>query len=72
MFSHYGGDIESWLLHIKISHGSRIFGKKPDNKRRLKLEDLELGMENFKIAKENKLLKEKEEFDKRMIQTMFL
>ena len=26
-FKNFGGDIESWLLHSKIEHAKRVFGK---------------------------------------------
>ena len=53
MFENYGGDIESWLLHIKINHGSRIFGKHPKHRRKLILNDLIEGLKLFKESKNN-------------------
>ena len=71
MFENFGGDIESWFLHVKISHGVRIFGKHPKLRRKINLEDLKNGLEQFKVAKENKHLKDKLEHDKRMINTLY-
>ena len=71
MFENFGGDIESWYLHIKIAHGVRIFGKHPKYRRNINMDDLKIGLENFKIAKENTHQKEKLEAQKRIIQTMY-
>jgi hypothetical protein len=71
MFENFGGDIESWYLHIKIAHGVRIFGKHPKYRRSINMEDLKIGLENFKTAKENTHQKEKLEAQKRIIQTMY-
>ena len=53
MFENFGGDIESWLLHIKINHGSRIFGKHPKHRRILNITDLIDGLKLFKESKNN-------------------
>ena len=71
MFENFGGDIESWYLHIKIAHGVRIFGKHPKFRRTINMDDLKIGLENFKTAKENTHQKEKLEEQKRIIQTMY-
>ncbi len=62
MFLNYGGDIESWLLHIKIEHGVRIFGKHPKLRKIITIEDIEIGLKQFKIAKDNNN-KKKSEFN---------
>ena len=72
MFVNFGGDIESWLLHIKIEHGTRIFGKHPRMRRILTIDDLNNGLNQFKIAKENKSKKEKEEMDKYLYNTLYI
>ena len=72
MFENFGGDIESWLLHIKIEHGVRIFGKHPKLRRFINIDDLNNGLEQFKLAKENKHTKEKEEIQKRIRETMYM
>ena len=71
MFDNFGGDIESWLLHVKIEHGVRIFGKHPKFRRCINTDDLKKGLEYFKVAKENKHQKEKLEHDKSMMQTLY-
>ena len=53
-FENFGGDIESWLLHIKIEHGVRIFGKHPKYRKIINIDDLKIGLETFKKAKINK------------------
>jgi SpoVK/Ycf46/Vps4 family AAA+-type ATPase len=72
MFKNFGGDIESWILQIKIEHGVRIFGKHPRYRRILILDDLRSGLKQFKIAKEDKLEKERLEFNKHIAATMYM
>ena len=60
LFSNYGGDIESWLLHVKIEHGIRIFGKHPKYRKMIILNDLINGLNEFKSLKINKLNSDKE------------
>jgi Cdc6-like AAA superfamily ATPase len=71
MFENFGGDIESWLLHVKIEHGVRIFGKHPKYRRCINESDLVKGLEQFKTAKENKHQKEKLEHDRMMMRTLY-
>ena len=71
MFENFGGDIESWLLHIKIDHGVRIFGKHPRLRRLISMDDLKNGLCQFKLAKENKHTKERDEIQKRIRETLY-
>ena len=71
MFENFGGDIESWMLHIKIEHGVRIFGKHPKFRKMINYNDLKNGLENFKKAKENTYTKEKLEKDKHIINNLY-
>jgi hypothetical protein len=71
MFTNYGGDIESWMLHIKIEHGVRIFGKHPKLRKIINIDDINNGLKQYKIAKENKQQKEKQEKDKQYINAMY-
>ena len=50
-FDNFGGDIQTWLLHIKIEHGVRIFGKHPSNRKLITIEDLKKGLIEFKNSK---------------------
>jgi hypothetical protein len=70
-FKNFGGDIESWLLHIKIEHGVRIFGKHPKYRRLINMNDMKNGLEQFKLAKQNKNEIEKEEIQKRIRETLY-
>ena len=71
MFENFGGDIESWLLHIKIEHGVRIFGKHPKLRRIINIDDLKNGLIQYKIAKESKHNKEKNDLQKKIRDTMY-
>ena len=51
LFENNGGDIETWLLYIKINHGTRIFGKHPKYRKKINSIDLEIGLENLKKIK---------------------
>lgn len=71
MFENFGGDIESWMLHIKIEHGVRIFGKHPKFRKIINYNDLKNGLDNFKKAKENNYIKDKLEKDKNIINNLY-
>ena len=55
-FPHYGGDIETLLLNVKIEHGKRVFGKRIEHHKKINYQDIENGynrfLENRKIEKE--------------------
>jgi broad-specificity NMP kinase len=55
-FPHFGGDIETLLLNVKIEHGKRVFGKKIDLQKKINYEDITKGYERFienrKVEKE--------------------
>ena len=55
-FPHFGGDIETLLLNIKIEHGKRVFGKKIQYHKNINFKDVEEGykrfLENRKIQKQ--------------------
>ena len=51
LFCNFGGDIEAWLLHIKIEHGVRIFGKHPKYRKIIIMNDLVNGLTEFKNVK---------------------
>lgn len=46
-FRHYGRDMESLFTYTKIKHGRRVFGKSGEQKKCLKIEDLEKGYQVF-------------------------
>ena len=71
-FKNFGGDIESWLLHIKIEHGVRIFGKHPKYRRLININDMKIGLEQFKLAKQNKHETEQEENQKRIRESLYM
>jgi len=71
MFENFGGDIESWLLHVKIEHGVRIFGKHPKYRRIINYDDLKNGLTHFKTAKENKAAIEKKEKDRMLYNSLY-
>ena len=50
-FIHFAGDMETLFLHTKIAHAIRIFGKIPDDRKIVSLEDIEAGFKLFKLAK---------------------
>jgi hypothetical protein len=54
-FTHFAGDIETFLFHVKVAHGNRIFGKIPDERKKINMDDITNGFESFKRCKnENK------------------
>lgn len=50
-FENQGGDMEVLITNLKISHNRRVFLLKEDEKDKLKLEDLNLAINKFKILK---------------------
>ena len=46
-FQNFGGDIESWLLHCKIEHSKRVFGKCFKNHKILNQDDILKGYQRF-------------------------
>jgi SpoVK/Ycf46/Vps4 family AAA+-type ATPase len=55
-FRHYGRDIEQLFSYIKMSHGRRVYGKEPELRKRINVQDLERG---FTIFNENNEVEEK-------------
>jgi len=52
-FKNFGGDIDNLLLNIKIKHSLRIFGKNPALKKKVIMEDITNGYEEFIKTKKN-------------------
>ena len=52
-FRNFGGDIDNLLLNIKIKHSLRIFGKNPEMKKKVVMEDITNGYEEFIKTKKN-------------------
>ena len=50
-FTHFGRDIEQLLSNIKISHSKRIFGKDKSFRRKINIDDLKNGFEEYKKHK---------------------
>jgi SpoVK/Ycf46/Vps4 family AAA+-type ATPase len=48
-FKYNGGDLENYLEQVKISHSKRVFGLHQSKKKYLTKDDLEQGLETYKI-----------------------
>ena len=46
-FPHYAGDVETWLLNIKIAHCKRVFGKNETLQRVLTVDDIHNGYDRY-------------------------
>ena len=46
-FKNFGGDMETLLFNSKIAHSKRIFGKKPELRKKMNMSDIKLGFELF-------------------------
>ncbi len=55
-FEHFGGDIETLLLNIKIKHSTRVFGKHPSIRKKITMEDINNAFEEFKKVKKEQEL----------------
>ncbi len=71
LFENFGGDIETWLLHIKIEHGTRIFGKHPKYRKNITMLDIKNGLIEFSNAKSNALQYREKENQKQIMQYMY-
>lgn len=54
LFPNFGGDIESFLLSVKIQHGIRVFCLPSEQKRKISSEDLENALKIYRVNKEIK------------------
>jgi SpoVK/Ycf46/Vps4 family AAA+-type ATPase len=54
LFPNFGGDIESFLLSVKIQHGIRVFCLPSEKKRKIIYEDLENALKIYRVNKEIK------------------
>jgi SpoVK/Ycf46/Vps4 family AAA+-type ATPase len=57
LFTNMGGDIETLFFMTKIEHGKRVLFK-PDDKKKINIQDLENAFKIFKLNKESKKSKE--------------
>lgn len=48
-FGNYGRSIEQLLSNIKLCHSKRIFGKKPEFRRFINMEDIQNGYDSYLI-----------------------
>ena len=55
-FENFGGDIENFLLNIKIKHSVRIFGKNPNLKKIINIDDIKSAFDVYLKAKQDKEL----------------
>lgn len=46
-FPHYGGDVETFFFNCKIVHGKRVMFLKPEDKKVLTEEDIEMGFNEY-------------------------
>ena len=52
-FKNFGGDIDNLLLNIKIKHSLRIFGKNPELKKVVIMEDIKNGYDEYVKTKKD-------------------
>ena len=71
-FKGYGRDIESLFFYSKICHSKRVYGKSPQQKRHMNMEDIEQGMKLFIENKRNSLDEKETQKVRQIIQTMYL
>jgi hypothetical protein len=70
LFPNFGGDVETFLLSVKIQHGIRVFCLPTNNKKKIVLEDL---LNALKIYRVNKEIKDKNlEIKKYLQETMYI
>ena len=57
-FPHYGGDIETLLLNIKIVHGRRVFGLSPNEHKLIRRIDIEEGFDRYQLSRGGKKIED--------------
>ena len=63
-FKYYGRDMDALFTYTKIAHGKRIYGKLPDIRKKISLDDLNKGYETF--------MKNKQEPKPNFIKNMYI
>lgn len=53
-FENFGGDIETLLLNCKLVHSRRLFGKHPNDRKKISLDDIKNGHKRFVDHKRKK------------------
>ena len=46
-FPHFGGDVESFLFHIKINHSTRLLNSDASEKKKINMKDIENGFKDY-------------------------
>jgi SpoVK/Ycf46/Vps4 family AAA+-type ATPase len=64
-FPAFGGSVDELFFNVKINHGLRIFGKKPEKRKHITMEDVSEGFQLYKKVKNIK------EDDERSIYNMY-
>ena len=70
-FKSFGRDIETLLAKTKISHSKRIFCRPEQEKKKIRIQDLNKGFEIYLKNESNKKKKEEEYLKKQLINTMY-
>lgn len=68
-FPHYAGDVETWLLNVKIAHCKRVFGKAAEAQRVLTRADVEAGYQRYLDQRFNN--DEQRELEEAMIRNLY-
>ena len=68
-FPHFAGDVETWLLNVKISHCKRVFGKAAEVQRVLTRADVEAGYQRYVDQKFNN--NEQRKMEEEMIRNLY-
>lgn len=51
-FPHFGGDVESFLFHIKINHSTRLLNANVSEKKKINMVDIENGFKDYDINRQ--------------------
>jgi len=68
-FPNFGGDVETFLLNVKIQHGIRVFCLPIDTKKKLVLDDLNTAIKIYKLNKE--FIDKKDDMKKYLLNSMY-
>ena len=71
-FPHFAGDVETWLLNIKIAHCKRVFGRSEDVQRVITFQDVKDGFARYVYQRQDTDKEREIQMQKETLQNMYM